>query len=74
MNKSNNVEMCLKDSKKYTKQLLKKTEMYENFGKKEVMKLKDKYDYLGNKQIDYIIFTFEKFCMDCDDRSLNKNE
>lgn len=71
---NNNTKECLKETKKYIKSLLNKKSVYENFGQEELMILKDKYDYLSNKQIDYVLFTFEQWIISFDDNKLKNKE
>ena len=73
-----NITELKKDINKYKKSLLKKAKekgLYENFGQKEVLKLKDKYDVFYRKDykpiIEDLINDFEfNFCLKIDDNSL----
>ena len=67
-----NIKELKKDINKYRKNLIlkaKKKGLYENFGQKEVRKLKDKYDFF-DRSLGDLILDFDKWAMNVDDRSL----
>jgi len=72
MGSNTNIKQLKKDITKYIKALKIKAKakgLYENFGQKEVRKLKDKYDGF-NKEVYQLILNFDIWAMHFDDRSI----
>ena len=66
------IKKLKKEINQMKKRLMLKAKMkglYENFGQKELRKLKDKYDQ-WNREVGNQIDEFEKWAMSVDDRSL----